>query len=76
MIEFAKRLLWDEAAFSRYFRAVMTAAGAVLALNGGKLPDTKEAWIGLVVLFLGQLSSGGGEKNLPAAEEKKDAPQS
>ncbi len=61
MVTWFKRLLWDEAAFERYSRAVMGTAGlAVISI--GKVPETKREWFGLGFVFLALLT-GAGDKN-------------
>ncbi len=63
MVTWLKRLLWDEAAFERYSRALFGTAGlAVVAI--GKVPETKREWLGLAFVFLALLT-GAGDRNRP-----------
>lgn len=74
MFTWFKRLLWDEAAFERYSRAVFGTAGlAVVAI--GKVPETKREWLGLAFVFFALLT-GAGDKNrgVSTSSDDVDAP--
>lgn len=61
MLTFLKKLLWDEAAFERYSRAVFCTLGLTLVAIG-KVPETKKEWFGLLFVFIALLT-GAGDKN-------------
>lgn len=69
MLEFFKRLLWDESAFERYGRAILATAGLALIVNGGQIPQTKNEWLSLGAVFV-SLLVGSGDKN-PSIESLK-----
>ncbi|MGE0289110.1 MAG: hypothetical protein AB7I42_22710 [Bradyrhizobium sp.] len=59
MVEWVKRLLWDESAFVRYARATLFAAAmAMPAFKSGEPVD----WMAVATAFVAGLM-GAGEKN-------------
>lgn len=63
MIEFLRKLLWDESAFERYGRGILIALAVALPQAGAGTGEIN--WISVASALVAGLI-GAGEKNAPA----------